>query len=186
MKLHLRLTWSKKPYWKARFSPLALATHSSSRFIFFGILLSPLSPEYDMAVGLASQLCAHMIQAHSNRHMANTIKEHFRHSTDANQPKDQMLMDALLPILGPGILSGGIYDIFNCLHSPFRMTFPTCCFQSQIGRERKEERFGFTITVQSYPGALITWNRNGHILAFYAIFHSEQFWGHVFHKYPPL
>lgn len=84
--------------------------------------------------------------------------------------------------------SGRIYDIFNCVHSPFRMTFPTCCLQSQIGRERKEKekkkRFGFTITVQSYPGALITWNRNWHILAFYAIFHSEQFWGHVFHKYP--
>lgn len=35
MKLHLDSHGVKKPSWKGRFSPLALATHSSSRFIFF-------------------------------------------------------------------------------------------------------------------------------------------------------
>lgn len=201
MKLRSDSHGVKKTYWKARFSPLALATHSSSRFIFFGLLHSPPSPEYDMAVGLASQLCAHMIQARSTRHMANTIKEHFRHSADENEPRDHMLTESLIPILGTSgfvlvfffLVELMIFStVFSSPSTPLseglflHVVFFKAKLEEKEKKKKEEKKKDLALQLPFKAGALITWNRNRHILAFCTIFHSEQFWGHVFHKYPPL
>lgn len=124
------------------------------------------------------------------------FKGHFRHSTDENEPIDHMLMESQLPILGTGNFF--LFFWWNLRY------FPLCSsssppppflewlslhvvFKAKLEeKERGGGRFGCTITVQCYPGALITWNRNWHILAFCAIFHSKQFLGTCFSTNIPV
>lgn len=141
MKLHSDSHGMKRPIGRLA-SPHSLSqpTHHHASSSFICILYSPPSPEYDMVVGLASQLWAHMIQPQTyGCHYSRALQTFYRWKR-TNRPYAD-----LLPILGMGILYLFVFlvefTIFSTVFIPlFRMTFPTCCFFKPNWKRKKRKK----------------------------------------------